>query len=111
MLAFPKGRFEIVNKDQADLEFPKKSTERIDISYLIMAEVISMAQFRPPKFDNENEFRQKIIHTTLFVQILVRPWPFGRTRSDTAANQVRAASKISAGVGGSTTKKVEFPHS
>ncbi len=101
MLAFPKGRFEIVNKDQADLEFPKNSTERIDISYLILAEVISMAQFRPPKFDIKNEFQQKIIHTTIFVKILVRPWPLGRTRSDAAANQVRQATKISAEVEGS----------
>ncbi len=61
-----------------------------------------MAQFRPPKFDNENEFRQKIIHTTLFVKILVRPWP---TRSDAAANQVRAASKISAEVGGGASRE------
>ncbi len=46
--------------------------KRLNISYLILTEIISTAWFRPPKFDNGLKS----------VKILVQPWPHHHTLFD-----------------------------
>ncbi len=50
---FPKDHFGIVNKGHVWGFL--NSSKRLDISYLILAEVISTAQFRQPKSNNDHE--------------------------------------------------------
>ena len=53
---FPKDYFGIVNKGESLFEFSLKLFQQAWYSYLIPSEVISTAQFRPPKFNTTTKF-------------------------------------------------------